>query len=121
MKLKTAVEYNISDKRIFAFVTIKEFSIDVWNALNANPDLSDVISKTYIGIATRKPEDELNIPLARKVARKKAMRAMYKAIMSTLKKGIKESKRDFNLQMDIYAQLSDRVKNVENGIKEIVS
>lgn len=73
----------------------------------------------YRGFAIRNPEDACDIKMAKSVARKKAVRAMYKDMAKDIRSRLKEDKRRITNAENYLNFLNTKIDELTNEITDI--
>ncbi len=115
MKIRTTTDYKVNDNSVIAFVKIEKTDKVSMRNLNCSPELY----REYKGIARYKEGDTNDMELAADIARRKALRNLYKNLKNYLTLSMEIKEREMREQEELIAALSDRVKNLNNEIEKI--
>ena len=125
----TKIRYHINNGTVVCIVTpvtnhlynyLYDMEQAVGNAGISLPILVPPYRKEYKGIARLKEGDTHDLKLAKEIARKKAIRKMYKEYYNAILKMCEYFGMAWGRYMDILNEVSDRVDIFDNEIKQLV-
>ena len=133
--ISTKIRYNINDNVVVCTITREEWSPLDWYIFNmANAARSAELStpkelspsdwgipQEFKGIARLKDGDEHNLALAKEIARKKAMRKMYRTYHNYVKLAAEYFGMAWGRYLDLAIELADKANDIDDEIVELTS
>ena len=128
--ISTSVHYIISRKTVVCVITTAESQVERYilhmdyaarQAGISTPIKLVPCPREFKGIARYKPGDEKNIALAKEIARKKAMRKMYKIHYNKMKTAAEYFGMAWGRYLDTAIELANKANEIDNEIVKLTS